>query len=354
MYAVVIYMLTDDISEFQRRISKLTVAVLPDFYIDVMINPHRTFKDLKKQLQEVYARGGGNIIGTEVKFVPGGNGGNVAKTLAALGVETTFLAQTSEFGIKVLEYFMHPLGINLEVTSTGSIASSVIFELASGAYDKSNIMLSSAGSVASFSSSSLTEEQWNALRKSRVIAITNAQNLELENLTEGILQNTPKEIIVSLDFSDLTPHLSRIDGFRERLLGHPIRPPNLVLGNENEFRLLAKLPKASITEAGQALSFDFPEIFFALHTATQVYLWHRTHLLATQQCHLVNLQNATGAGDAWHAGFLVGWQVGLSYKDAMAFANAVAGYQLTEGKVGNVADILRFMKDTPLQETNHK
>ncbi|MHA1996465.1 MAG: hypothetical protein ACW97Z_18185, partial [Candidatus Hodarchaeales archaeon] len=78
-------MLTDDISEFQRRTSKLHISVLPDFYIDVIIDPHRSFKELNKELQEVYARGGGNIIGTEVKFVPGGNGGNVAKTLARLG-----------------------------------------------------------------------------------------------------------------------------------------------------------------------------------------------------------------------------------------------------------------------------
>ncbi len=345
-------MLTDDISEFQRRTSKLLVSVLPDFYIDVIIDPHRSFKELNKELQEVYARGGGNIIGTEVKFVPGGNGGNVAKTLARLGAETTFLTQTSDFGINVLEHFMTPLGIKLEATSSGNIASSVILELSSGKRDKSNIMLSSAGSVAGFSSSALTNEQWSVLRNSGIIALTNAQNLELEDLTEGILQNTPKEIIVSLDFSDLTPHLSRIDGFRERLLNHLTRPPNLVLGNENEFRLLAKLPKASAMEAGQALSSDFPEVFFALHTANQVYLWHRTHLLATQKCHLVNLQHATGAGDAWHAGFLVGWQVGLSYKDVLAFANAVAGYQLSRGEVGKLADILQFMKETPLQETN--
>ena len=141
-----------------------------------------------------------------------------------------------------------------------------------------------------------------------------------------------------------------IEGFRERLLNHPTRPPNLILGNENEFKLLAKLPKASAIESGQALSTDFPEIFFALHTASQVYLWHRTHLLATQKCHLINLQYATGAGDAWHAGFLIGWQVGLSYKDAMSFANAVSAYQLSTGKLGNLSDILQFMKETPLQE----
>ncbi len=347
-------MLSIDIPEFQSRTSQLTVSVLPDFYIDVIIDPNRSFKKFSKQLQEVYSRGGGNIIGTEVKFVPGGNGGNVAKTLAGLGVNTTFIAETSEFGVNVMEHFMTPLGIKLEVTNTGNIASSVILELSTGAHNKSNIMLSSAGSVTNFSSSKLTEQQWNVLRRSRVVAITNAQNLELEDLTEGVLQKTPKETIVSLDFSDLTPHPSRIDGFRERLLNHPTRPPNLVLGNENEFRILSKLPKASFLETGQALSNEFSEIFFALHTAKFSALWHRGQLLATQNCFSVDLQFATGAGDAWHAGFLVGWQIGLSYKDVITFANAVSAYQLSTGKIGNLEEVIQFMKETPLQETDPK
>jgi sugar/nucleoside kinase (ribokinase family) len=330
------------------------VSVLPDFYVDVMIDPHRSFKKLNKQLQEVYGRGGGNIIGTEVKFVPGGNGGNVAKTLAVLGADTTFLTKTSDFGITALNHFLTPLGIKLEVTEKGKIASSVILELSTGTHNKSNVMLSSAGSVTHFSSSMLSERQWNVLRNSRIIAITNAQNLELEELTEGILQNTSKETIISLDFSDLTPHLSRIDGFRERLLDHPIRPPNLILGNENEFRLLSKLPKASFLETGQSLSNNYPEIFFALHTAKFSALWHRSLLLATQNCYSVDLQFATGAGDAWHAGFLVGWQVGLSYKDILAFANAVSAYQLSSGKIGSLEEVIQFMKETPLQETDFR
>jgi len=109
---------------FQKKINQLNISVLPDFYLDVVLDPKRSFSELDAQFQEVYTRGGGNIIGTEVKFIPGGNGGNVAKTLAALGSRTTFMTKTSKLGIKLLKEFLGPLGVKIIANSDGSLASS--------------------------------------------------------------------------------------------------------------------------------------------------------------------------------------------------------------------------------------
>jgi sugar/nucleoside kinase (ribokinase family) len=343
--------LTIDDLEFQRKINQLNISVLPDYYMDVLIDPKRSFSELETQLQEVYTQGGGNIIGTDIKFVPGGNGGNVAKTLAVLGAQTTFLTKTSKLGIKLLEHFLESLGVNLIADSNGSLASSVIFELASEKETKTNIMLSSAGSVAEFTSEMLTEEQWHALKNSTAIAITNAQNLELEDLTEQILENIPSKVFVSLDFSDLTPHQERIDGFREILLAHPKNPPDLIVGNETEFSLLARSEKDSFIEAGYSLSSDFPNIHFALHALNRSYLWKEGDLIASKGCFEINPLHVTGAGDAWHAGFLVGWHCGLSNEQVLGFANAVAGYQLSSGKIGNLDQIIRFMNETPTKNS---
>ena len=171
------------------------------------------FKVLTDQVNSVYSRGGGNIIGSDVKFVAGGNGGNVAKTLSGLGVKTAFITQTSDFGKNLLEFFLDPLNIEIVTSSPGKLASSVIFEIPSEEYNKTNIMVSSAGSIGNFSYNSLTEKQIERLYQSKVIALTNAQNLKLEHLAEGILQNAPKDLFISIDFSDLTPHHSRIDSF---------------------------------------------------------------------------------------------------------------------------------------------
>ena len=343
-------MFSNTIEQLQAQIRELSISVLPDFYLDVLIDPKMPFKVLSDQVNSVYSRGGGNIIGTEVKFVAGGNGGNVAKTLAGLGVKTAFITKTSDFGKNLLKFFLDPLNIESIVSSPGKLASSVIFEIPSDEYNKTNIMLSSAGSVSDFSYDTLTEEQLERMYQSQVIALTNAQNLKLENLTEGILQNAPKDLFLSIDFSDLTPHLSRIDDFRQRILNHQNRPPQLIVGNENEFQLLAKEPQSSITKTGKTLSNDFPDTHFALHTTKEVYLWKEGELLASKECYqLKNIHQVTGAGDAWHAGFLAGWKGGLSYEESLIFANAVASYQLSSGKLGSLDDISQFIEQNDFE-----
>ncbi|MHA2113590.1 MAG: carbohydrate kinase family protein [Candidatus Hodarchaeales archaeon] len=343
-------MLSDTITNLNALLSDFSVSVLPDFYLDVIIDPKMPFKILNDQLNSVYSRGGGNIIGSDVKFIAGGNGGNVAKTLAGLGVKTAFITHTSDLGKNLLDFFFKPLNIEVIASIPGKLASSIIFEIPSQEKNKTNIMVSSAGSVSNFSYDSLTKEQLDRLYQSQVIALTNAQNLRLEHLAEGILQNAPKNLFLSIDFSDLNPHLSRIDGLRQRILNHENRPPQLIVGNENEFLILDKNSNDSITKAGKNLSVDFPDTHFALHTTEKVYLWKEGEQLASANCYKLNIEHATGAGDAWHAGFIAGWQGGkLSYEEALLFANAVASYQLSSGNLGSINDISLFMEQNPIQ-----
>jgi sugar/nucleoside kinase (ribokinase family) len=346
-------MLSEEINEITSKINELTASVLPDFYLDVLIDPNMSTEDLLSEIKDVYERGGGNIIKPVVKYVPGGNGGNVAKTLAKLGVSTTFITETSDLGVKLLEYFFQPLGVKIQAIATGIMASSAIFELSSEGGNKANVMFSSSGSIASFSSKTLTKDQWDTLNQSSIIVITNAQNLVMEDLVERILSTVPENTIISVDFSDLTPHETRIEGFRRRLLNHPKRPPQIIAGNENEFCMLAQEPNSTPLEAGLSLSSDFPDILFALHMADCSYLWQKKKMIASKECFSISLQHATGAGDAWHAGFLLGWQGGLSFEDTLLFANAVAAFQLSKGKVGSLADISQFINDTPLKKSSN-
>ena len=339
-------MLFENFNRMSQLLQETTISVLPDFYLDVIIDPKMPYHILIDQMNSVYSRGGGNIIGTNVKFVSGGNGGNVAKTVAGLGVKTSFITETSDLGRKLLEYFFEPLGIEILSSSTGDIASSVILEIPTEKQNKTNIMLSSAGSVKNFSYDKLTEDQIQKLYRSQIIAITNAQNLKLEQLVEGILENAPKDVFVSIDFSDLTPHRSRIDSFHHKILNHKRRPPQLIVGNENEFKILSKLKdigKNSITQSGYHLSSDFPETYFALHTAKEVFLWKNGDLLAEEKCFNLDIKRSTGAGDAWHAGFLAGWQGGkLSYSESLIFANMVASFQLATGNIASLKNIKEF------------
>ncbi|MFX0182096.1 MAG: carbohydrate kinase family protein, partial [Candidatus Hodarchaeota archaeon] len=302
-----------------NKVKQLRMTVLPDFYIDIIIDPRMSYDQLIKEIQTVYSRGGGNLLGPEAQFIAGGNAGNVAKTLGGLGVPTTFLCETSLLGKQLVEFFLHPLGVKTLVTTSGELASSIILEIPHGS-NKHNVMFCASGSVANFSSEKLTPEQWQSLNESHVIAIANAQNFQMENLVETILKEVPPSIVVSVDFSDLTPHIQRIEGFKLRILEHPTRPPTFITGNEIEFQLLAKKPNLSPEEAIHHLSITYPKILFGLHMANKAEIWKDGKQLAIKPCFKIPVLKATGAGDSWHAGFLTGWQSGLSIPETTVFA----------------------------------
>lgn len=325
------------------------MTVLPDFFLDVIIDPHMSYEQLIQEIQTVYSRGGGNLLGPEAFFLPGGNGGNVAKTLAGLGVQTTFMGETSQLGKQLIEFFMHPLGVKTLISTSGVMASSVILEIPHGS-DKHNVMFSASGSVADFSSEKLTPEQWSILKESHLVAITNAQNYQMEDLVETILEEVPPSVRVSVDFSDLTPHINRVDAFRKRILEHPNRSPSFITGNETEFRLLAKEPNKTPEAAIRQLSMLYPEILFGLHMANKAEIWKNGEQIALEPCFKISVLKVTGAGDNWHAGFLAGWQLGLTIPEATIFANAVAAYQISTGKVGSLENIFNFLSFTSRYE----
>ncbi len=343
-------MISIDLETAQTKIKQLKMTVLPDFFLDVIIDPHMSYDQLIQEIQAVYTRGGGNLLGPEAQFIPGGNGGNVAKTLAGLGVQTTFMGETSALGKQLIEFFMHPLGVKTLISTSGVMASSVILEIPHGT-DKHNVMFSASGSVADFSSDKLTPEQWRALKDSHVIALTNAQNYQMEDLAETVLEEVPPSTFVSVDFSDLTPHLQRIDGFRKRILDHPIKPPSFITGNETEIQLLAKESSKTPEIAIQKLSATFPEITFGLHMTNKAEIWKDGEQKAIEPCFKIKVRKATGAGDNWHAGFLVGWHLGLTIPEVAIFANAVAAYQISTGEIGSLEDVLNFINSSSRYHT---
>lgn len=338
-------MATNDITKYQKFLKTLEMTVLPDFFLDILVNPNMSYESLIQEIESTFNRGGGNLLGPEVQIVGGGNGGNVAKTLAGLGIPTTFISETSPLGKQLIEFFLHPLGLKTQLSTIGSLSSSVIFEITSER-GTNNVMLSSAGSLADFSAEKLTEEQWKTIFKSDVVTITNAQNLVMEDLVETILTKIPKSVSLTVDFSDLSPHIHRIDGMKERILEH-MNPPEIIVGNETEFSLLAKESKKQPEKAIESLSSSYPSILFGLHMAHRSIIWRNAEKLADESCFKVQVQKTTGAGDNWHAGFITGWKLGFSMQQVTEFANAVAAYQISTGKIGSLEEIFTFINSTP-------
>ena len=115
------------------------------------------------------------------------------------------------------------------------------------------------------------------------------------------------------------------------------------MGNETEFSLLWTKNKLPAETAIEKLSQEYCNIIFGLHTAHKAELWLNGNQLAKESSYKVNVLKTTGAGDNWHAGLLTGWILGLSYSEMTLFANAVAGYQISTGDIGNLKEIESFM-----------
>lgn len=339
-------MFSKNLTEYVSLVKEVTITVIPDFFLDIIVNPEMSFLELMKGISDTYNRGGGNLLGPQIQFVPGGNGGNVAKTLGRLGVNTYFVTTSSKFGKMIIEYFMEDYDVRSIVDVKGDLASSLILEIPSE-NGKNNVMMCSAGSVVDYSFDKLKSDQLQVLNNSNTIAITNAQNLELENLTANILEKIPRKTMVSLDFSDLTPHKHRIKAFHGEILDNSTRSPNFILGNENEFLILNKETDKTPENAAAALSEVYNSTYFCLHMAKKAEVWKNGECVASENSFSVPILRATGAGDSWHAGFLTGYNLGLPINESTSLGNATAGYQISTGSVGTLEEIYKWSKEAP-------
>ncbi len=150
---------------------------------------------------------------------------------------------------------------------------------------------------------------------------------------------------VTVDFSDLSPHIHRIDEMKERILEH-MNHPDIIVGNETEFSILANESKNQPEKAIESLSSSYPSILFGLHMSNRSFIWKNAKQLADESCFKVQVQKTTGAGDNWHAGFITGWKLGFSLPQTAEFANAVAAYQISRGKIGSLSEIISFLNST--------
>ena len=85
-------------SFLQKQKSKACkVVVMPDFFLDRIINLEWDATEFSSLVVDVTKRKGGSIDGVSQTDLRGGNAINVASALAVLGVEVTPIVSTSQF-----------------------------------------------------------------------------------------------------------------------------------------------------------------------------------------------------------------------------------------------------------------
>ena len=339
-----------------------SVAVLPDFFLDILVDPNFSYKEFQEKMDKTFHRGGGNILGSSFNFLPGGNGGNVALVTNQLGMETYFIGETSGLGFELINYFYRSKGIKIFFNTLGELSASFILEFKNKS-GKTNIMVSSSKSLRNYGPKKLSDNQINVIKQSGFVCITNFQNSKLLDLINYIFEITDKNQIVSIDFSDLSPHKSRIKEIYELFTNNKDRE-FIVTGNENEISMLASLLPNSTNKEIQntdldhillSLSKTFRNIAFCLHSADFSSTAISGKLLSkVKTLSLPTIKRATGAGDSWHGGLITAIslsncnQLGIitknQWKEIIQFANYVAGYWVSIGSPGSISEIKEWIE----------
>ncbi len=294
----------------------------------------RTVEGFCSEVEGVAARGGGNIIVTS-RLARGGNAANMASGLAALGMHVRLVATVDELGHAVLS---RSLGGVEVVPIWGEQPITVALEL-----PNANVMLSNPGRLSCVGPRDV--EHALAEGYDAVVVLNWAQNRCGTELAAHVFSRAGGAIRY-LDPSDPTVAMDRLGALVGLLESGLV---DVLSINENEALRIAEYLGFSGGRPDKAAEHIYNRVSVKtvdLHTSSFSFSMPSGVYAPT---HAIEPRFLTGAGDSWNAGNLYGHMAGLPPERRLAFANAAAGYYITRGVHGTLADVEAFMSSTPLR-----
>jgi ribokinase len=326
----------EELEDFLRsKPRELTVVTMPDFFLDRLINLHRTPSVFHKDLVRVTQRKGGSIDNIEQSELRGGNAVNTASALTALGASVTPIVCTNKVGLQLLKLYLRSGKVDLshvKLFDDASITTALEFEAGGG---KTNVMLRNVGALARFGTQYLNDDDFKAIDNADYVCIFNWAGTK--HFGTRTARNVFHRVKTSgkgktyFDTADPTPNKNEIPNLVQAVLKR--NDLDILSLNENEAICYA----SQITKRAKTTSLRLDQAAqkAAKALATQVHArvdLHTTSFSATFQgtketvvpAFKVPVLRATGAGDAWDAGNIVGDANKLSDSCRLALANAVA------------------------------
>lgn len=313
------------------------VVFMPHFCVDSSLDHGGDYTSFMGKLEVIGKQGGGNIV-VDQSLGIGGKAANCAVALASLGLNTYLIARTSELGYELLRYFTEGEVDISHVSRNGELAITTAIEL-----QDTNIMLSDPGSLSSFGPNYLSAKDEELIREADVVCISdwglNNRGTELANhVFELVKQGKGKTYF---DPGDPSPK-ANIEQEISRLVEVLNNGLVDILGvNEDELLRYGQSsdPKEALDSLRKMTRVDF-------HTKDYVASFQRggeTERISTFDVKPLRL---TGAGDAWNAGNILGYVMGLSDESRLTLANAVAAYYISspQGKHPGIGDLIEFVE----------
>jgi sugar/nucleoside kinase (ribokinase family) len=324
---------------------KLDVVVMPDFFLDRLINLNCDAPSFLSMVTNVTNRKGGSIDGIAQTDIRGGNAINTASALAALSVKVTPIACTNKLGLQQINYYLKRYHIDtshIKIAAKASLTTALEFKTETG---NANVMLRDVGALADFGPSNLEDDDYKLIEQADYFCLFNWAGTKKfgTELAQTVFRRAKAKGKgkTYYDTADPTPKRDKIPELMEKIL--KTRQVDILSVNENEAISYAALLSNEISEQRGKLRFDEIAMESArilakhlharidLHTTTFAATFTKKHEAVVPAFKTKTLR-ATGAGDAWNAGNIIGDGNALSDECRLALANAVAACYLSDPK----------------------
>jgi ribokinase len=327
----------------QNQQKPCKAVVMPDFFLDRLINLDWDTVKFSELVGDVAKRKGGSIDGIPQTELRGGNAINVASALASLGVEVTPIVCTSEFGLQQIKYHFKNNSIDTSHIKTygkASITTALEFK---NQNEKANVMIRDLGALADFGPTNLDESDYSLIEHADYVCLFNwAGTLKFGTMLAQAVFDRAKRNGKSktyYDTADPNPNANAMHDLLENVL--KTDKVDILSLNENEAITYASLLDESVNEKRALLGFAELAMesarVLARRLSARIDL-HTTEFSASLKGNhevvaptfKINALRATGAGDAWCAGNILGDHNGLSDECRLTLANAVAACYLSD------------------------
>lgn len=339
-------MLNDYLIELQEflksEFKEVNVVVMPDFFLDRLITLNYDVKIFSEMLTDVVKRKGGSIDGIGQTELRGGNAINTTSALAALNVNVTPIVCADKLGLQLIRLYLEPRKVDLshiKIFNETSITTALEFK-AEG--EKVNVMLRNVGALAHFSPNHLNERDFEAIENADYVCVFNWAGTRRfgTELAEIVFRRVKKrgKGRTYYDTADPTPNKEEIPKLMEKVLQS--KYIDILSVNESEAICYASQLSGRIEKLREKLKLD--ELAMESARTLASYLSARVDLHTTSfsatftkkgltvvPSFRVPVLRATGAGDAWNAGNILGDAHKLSDGCRLTLANMVAAYYIS-------------------------
>ena len=348
------------LSFLKEKPEELNVVVMPDFFYDRLIHLNYDAESFSSLISEVIDRKGGSLDGIAQTEIRGGNAVNTCSALAALGVNVTPIVCTSKLGLLQLKFYLEKYNVDfshVKIAGKPSVTTALELKTESG---KANVMLRDLGALADFGSLDLSDRDYELIENADYVCLfnwagTRKQGTGLAETVFGRVKTEGKGKTY-YDTADPTPNIEKVSELMQKVLKTSI--VDVLSLNENEAVCYAavlsdEIRKQQGKQRLDELSMQAAKVL-AKSLSARIDL-HTTSFSATvtQKNEVVvpafevEARRATGAGDSWDAGNILGDANGFSDECRLALANAVAAYYISnsEGVHPTRKKLIQFIEE---------